>query len=210
MQNRHGACDGEACWRVRWLAQSHLGSRMKPCSLHSCCQNFVSRDFIHRHHVEPRVNLHLTREGSCPLPLECVDDHETHTSFDVFGEKEIVNCQIRGQASLGSRCWMKNHPMDFYFPVRDDKKTRPEKSWPEMWKVWIHHVTKIRCTNMFSMKIPGKTWHLTKVRNKKEVINEARKGLKVHFASLMDSCHLEKSELERQFQKNKRSSCAPR
>ena len=47
-------------------------------------------------------------------------------------------------------------------------------------------------------------WQLTKVRNKKEVINEARtKGQKVHFASLMDLCHLEKSELELQYQKFK-------
>ena len=43
-----------------------------------------------------------------------------------------------------------------------------------------------------------------KVRNKKDVINEARnKGRKVHFASLMDLCHLKKSELEPQFQKYK-------
>ena len=34
-------------------------------------------------------------------------------------------------------------------------------------------------------------WNLTKVRSKKEVIDEARtKGRKVHFASLMDTCHL--------------------
>ena len=34
-------------------------------------------------------------------------------------------------------------------------------------------------------------WNLTKVRSKKEVIDEARtKGEKVHFASLMDICHL--------------------
>ena len=33
-------------------------------------------------------------------------------------------------------------------------------------------------------------WNLTKVRSKKEVIDEARtKGAKVHFASLMDICH---------------------
>ena len=36
-------------------------------------------------------------------------------------------------------------------------------------------------------------WNLTKVRSKKEVIDEARtSGAKVHFASLMDICHLEK------------------
>ena len=44
-------------------------------------------------------------------------------------------------------------------------------------------------------------WQLTKVRNKKEVIEEARnQGRKVHFASMMDLCHLKNSELEPQFQ----------
>ena len=47
-------------------------------------------------------------------------------------------------------------------------------------------------------------WQLTKVRNKKEVIEEARnKGRKVHFASLMDLCHLKNSELELEYQKYK-------
>ena len=51
-------------------------------------------------------------------------------------------------------------------------------------------------------KIPA--WQLTKVRNKKEVIDEARnKGNTVHFASLMDNCHLKNSELEPQYQKYK-------
>ena len=40
-------------------------------------------------------------------------------------------------------------------------------------------------------------WNLTKVRSKKEVIDEARTtGAKVHFASLMDMCHLKNAELE--------------
>ena len=45
-------------------------------------------------------------------------------------------------------------------------------------------------------------WQPTKVRNKKDVIDEARnKGRKVHFASLMDLCHLKNSESEPQSQK---------
>ena len=45
-------------------------------------------------------------------------------------------------------------------------------------------------------------WNLTKVRSKKEVIHEARtKGAKVHFASLMDICHLKNAELEAKHQK---------
>ena len=51
-------------------------------------------------------------------------------------------------------------------------------------------------------KIPA--WDLTKVRSESEVIDEARtKGRKVHFASLMDLCHLKNSELEPQYQKYK-------
>ena len=51
-------------------------------------------------------------------------------------------------------------------------------------------------------KIPA--WQLTKVKNKTEVIAKARnEGRKVHFASLMELCHLKNSELEPQFQKYK-------
>ena len=51
-------------------------------------------------------------------------------------------------------------------------------------------------------KVPS--WQLTKVRNKKDVINESRnKGREVRSASLMDLCHLKNSELEPQNQKYK-------
>ena len=54
-------------------------------------------------------------------------------------------------------------------------------------------------------------WNLTKVRSKKQVIDEARvSGATVHFASLMDICHLKNAELEAKHQKYKRSSCSPR
>ena len=47
-------------------------------------------------------------------------------------------------------------------------------------------------------------WDLTKVRSKKEVIDEARtKGAKVHFASLMDICHFKNADLEAKHQKYK-------
>ena len=51
-------------------------------------------------------------------------------------------------------------------------------------------------------KMPA--WHLTNVRRKKEVIQEAqREGRTVHVATLMGICHLKNSELEPQFQKYK-------
>ena len=47
-------------------------------------------------------------------------------------------------------------------------------------------------------------WNLTKVRSKEEVIDEARtSGATVHFASLMDICHLKNAELEAKHQKYK-------
>ena len=47
-------------------------------------------------------------------------------------------------------------------------------------------------------------WNLTNVRSKKVVVDEARtKGAKVHFASLMDICHLKNAELEAKHQKYK-------
>ena len=43
---------------------------------------------------------------------------------------------------------------------------------------------------------------MTKVRSKKEVIQEAQKeGRTVHFATLMDRCHLKNSELDQKYQK---------
>ena len=51
-------------------------------------------------------------------------------------------------------------------------------------------------------KIPA--WQLEKVKKQKGVIDEARKeGKTVHFASLMEVCHLKNSELEPQFRKYK-------
>ena len=47
-------------------------------------------------------------------------------------------------------------------------------------------------------------WNLTKVKSKKEVIDEARtSGATVHFASLVDICHLKNAELEAKHQKYK-------
>ena len=84
----------------------------------------------------------------------------------------------------------------------------------------IHCNITIWFTNLFlsqAMKIPAakaavdKEWdklekisacNLTKVRSEKKVIDEARtKGAKVHFASLMDMCHLKNAELEAKHQK---------
>ena len=50
----------------------------------------ISRDFIYRHHVEPRVKLYSTREESFPIPLKYIDvSRTTHTNLDVKQERRI-------------------------------------------------------------------------------------------------------------------------
>ena len=50
----------------------------------------MSGNFIHRHHVEPRVKLYSPREESFPIPLKYIDISRTsHTNLDVKQEKRI-------------------------------------------------------------------------------------------------------------------------
>ena len=54
-------------------------------------------------------------------------------------------------------------------------------------------------------------WNLTKVKSKKQVIDEARTSFAtVHFASLMDMCHLKKCWIGGKTPEIQRSSCTPR
>ena len=72
----------------------------------------LSRDFIYRHHGEPRVKLYVLTEESFPNRLKYIDvSRTTDTMLDVMLEKEltitgmlteIVNCQILGLVAQGS------------------------------------------------------------------------------------------------------------
>ena len=69
-------------------------------------------------------------------------------------------------------------------PQARNKEAAVEKEWEKMGKI--------------------SACDLTKVRSKKSVIDEARmSGATVHFASLMDICHLKNAELEAKHQKYK-------
>ena len=68
----------------------------------------ITEDFIYRHHVEPRVKLHMPKEEAFPFPLKYIDvTRNTHTLLDVLlekiiddywnvdGEREIIRCMDR-------------------------------------------------------------------------------------------------------------------
>ena len=50
----------------------------------------IQGDFVHRHHVEPRVQFFVPKEESFPIPLKYIDViRSTHTDLDVTHEKRI-------------------------------------------------------------------------------------------------------------------------
>ena len=71
----------------------------------------VSGNFIHRHHVEPRVKLYSPREESFPFPLKYIDvSRTTPTNLDVMLERRIDDyCNIDGSRDVSV-------------------------SWPELWR----------------------------------------------------------------------------
>ena len=62
----------------------------------------MSGNFVHRHHVEPRVKLYSPREESFPIPLKYIDvSRTTHTNLDVMKERRIdVHWNIDGSRDL--------------------------------------------------------------------------------------------------------------
>ena len=50
----------------------------------------ITGEFIHRHHVVPRVKLYVPQEETFPIPTKYIDvTRTTHTSFDVLMEKHM-------------------------------------------------------------------------------------------------------------------------
>ena len=66
----------------------------------------ITGDFICCHHVEPRVELFVPGEESCPIPLKCIDvTRTTYTSLDVMLEKQFDdNWKVVGERQL-SAAW---------------------------------------------------------------------------------------------------------
>ena len=80
----------------------------------------ISGNFIHRHHVEPRIKLYVPREEPFSIPLKYnVVSRTTHTNLDVKQEKRIDDiglsmgqeaCLIHGQVPLDLFYWKKKPP----------------------------------------------------------------------------------------------------
>ena len=108
----------------------------------------MSKNFIYRHHVEPRVKLYSPREESFLLPLKYIDvSRTTHTNLDVKQEKRIDDYwNIDGSRDL-TDYWtgftqfivLEEKPPDGYMLsgwrlTRKQLTSRPDYLWPELWE----------------------------------------------------------------------------
>ena len=113
----------------------------------------MSGSFIHRHHVEPRVELYSPREESFPIPLKYIDvSRTTHTNLDVKLEKRIDDYwNIDGSRDL-SDPWtgftqftlLEEKPPDGFLwsgerLSRKQLTSRPDHLWPALWKSMGKH-----------------------------------------------------------------------
>ena len=119
------------------------------------CEDFalsprVKKNFIYRHHVEPRVKLYSPREESFPIPLKYIDvSRTTHTNLDVKQERHIDDYwNIDGSRDLSEYCdkfhsgySIRRETSRRIYVVwgETDKKTdyiKPDYLWPEFGRNW--------------------------------------------------------------------------
>ena len=108
----------------------------------------MSGNFIHCHHVEPRVKLYSPREESFPIPLKYIEESRTtHTNLDVKQESRIDDLwNIDGSRDL-SDSWtgftqsplLEEKPPDGYVwsgerLTKRQATSRPDHLWPELWR----------------------------------------------------------------------------
>ena len=74
---------------------------------------YYSREFIYRHHIEPRVQLYVPRKESCPIPQFFYVISATDADLEIVQENEFMTIgmstrtaisQIRGRGSRDLRC----------------------------------------------------------------------------------------------------------
>ena len=107
----------------------------------------MSGNFICRHHVEPRVKRHSSREESFPIPLKYIDvSRTTHTNLDVMQESRIDGPRDLSDPWTGFTQFtlLDEKAPDGYTwsgerSTRKQLTSRPDHLWPELWKSMGKH-----------------------------------------------------------------------
>ena len=107
----------------------------------------MSRNFIYRHHVEPRVKLYSPREEAFPIPLKHIDvSKTTRTNLDVMQERRIDDYWNIDGSRVLSGSWtgftqfalLEEKPPDRFLwsgerLTKRQVTSRPDHLWPELW-----------------------------------------------------------------------------
>ena len=167
----------------------------------------MSRSFIYRHQVEPRVKLYSPREESFPIPLKYIDvTRTTHTNLYVKQEKRIDDYwNIDGSRDL-SDPWTgftqftlvdEKAPDGYTWSegrlTRKQLTSRQDHLWPELWKSMGKHA-KLKEKQKWSeerihlenaRKLRGIYFIDPEDKEFKETIKNARKKLETSVAPAM-------------------------
>ena len=129
-----------------------------------CLARQARKESMGRHVTNPiRSNQNLLVSWKPVNPQDCVWKNHYHIVMKTILQENADNSLQH--YNLVHKCIIM--PQAMKIPAA---KAAVDKEWEKLEKI--------------------SAWNLTKVRSKKEVIDEARtNGAKVHFASLMDICH---------------------
>ena len=123
-------------------------------------------------------------EKKCKTKYACIAEADESARKRMEGSHHEDHIAGNGTNSLSHYNLVHNFLLTPRIMKIPDEKVAVDKEWEKL------------------KKILG--WQLTKVRNKNEVVAEARNvGIKVHIASVMDISYLKNSELEPRFPKFK-------
>ena len=154
----------------------------------------IQGDFIYHHHNDPRVQLHMPKEETFPVPLKYMDVmRSTNTALDVAQEKRINDCwnvadnrvcQIRGQDSRSSIYCKKLPKWYMWSGSRHDKNTSNHKTCelvaPSVVQKWEKPLRREKSKNGALTSSIGKMVNL-KNRQKRKAAMPCKKGTKKHL-----------------------------
>ena len=104
-------------------------------------------DFVHRHHIEPRVQLYVPPEATSPIPPKYIDvTRSTYTDLDIAQEKRIDDYwKLDENKNLSDPwihevCTIKRFTSKRIHVVRErltkiQTTSRPDHIWPKAWTI---------------------------------------------------------------------------
>ena len=93
----------------------------------------LGKNFIYRHHIEPRSSSHVPREESCPIPLNYIDvTRSTCADLEVAQEKRISDYRDVDENRNLSGSWTN---FTIFTLMNGTPLTRYNKPWERLMKI---------------------------------------------------------------------------